>query len=121
MTPRQGAVVGFKSESRLRTRRGILARYSLQALHIVVLPVLPVLPFHVVGFEIAGDGYADCREEVILSKLREEAKSFQLVLHGIFEFRKTKLYALRVQRSVQFGNHVAGGDVYARDRLRGNN
>jgi len=40
-----------------------LARYSLQALHIVVLPVLPVLPFHVVGFEIAGDGSADCHND----------------------------------------------------------
>ena len=94
------------------------ARYSLRTLHILVLPVLP---FHVVCFEITGDGYADCREEVMLSKLREEAKSFQLVLHGIFELGKTKLYTLRVQRLVQFGNHVAGGDVYARDRLRGNN
>jgi len=80
--------------------------------------VLPVLPLHVIEFEITRNGCTNGREEVILAKLREQAKSLQLVLYGIFEFGKTKLDALRVQRLVQFGDHIAGGDVYAGDRLR---
>src|SRR6476620_9108485 len=66
------------------------------------------------------NGYADGWEEVVLAKLREQAKSFQLVLHGIFEFGKTQFDALRLQRLIQFCNHVAGCDVYAGDRLRCN-
>src|SRR5258708_24027624 len=80
--------------------------------------VLPVLPLDIVGFEITRNGYADGWEEVILAKLREQAKSFQLVLYGIFEFGKTQLYALRVQRLIQFSDHVAGCDFCAGDRLR---
>src|ERR1700721_2533182 len=43
-----------------------------------------------------------------------------LVLYGILELGKTKLDALCVQRLVQFGECIAGGDVHAGDRLRRN-
>src|SRR5215813_13890903 len=81
--------------------------------------VLPVVPFHIIDFKITRHGYADGWEEVALPKLREQAKSLQLILYGILEFGKTQLDTLRMQRLVQFGNHVAGGDIHAGDRLRG--
>src|SRR5258708_28170891 len=82
--------------------------------------VLPVLPLHIIEFEITRNGYADGWEEVILAKLREQAKSFELVLYGIFEFGKTQLDTLRVQRLIHFRNYVADGAYYPGDRLRAN-
>src|SRR6202051_1123240 len=82
--------------------------------------VLPVLPLYTVGFEVTGNGRANGWEKILLAKLREQSKSLQLVLHWIFQFGKAKLDTLRVQRFVQFGDCVAGGDVHAGDRLRRN-
>jgi len=64
-------------------------------------------------FQVTGNGRANGREEILLAKLREQSKSLQLVLYRIFQFGKAQLDALRVQRLVQFGDGIAGGDVHA--------
>src|SRR5690242_19676714 len=64
--------------------------------------VLPVVPLHIVDLKITRHGYADGRKETALPKLREQSKSFQLILYGILEFGKTQLDPARVQCFVQF-------------------
>src|ERR1700742_927701 len=91
---------------------------SSPACHFLALGlILPVLPLHIIDFQVTGNGCADGREETLLAKLREQSESLQLVLHRIFQFGKTELDTPRVQRLVQFGNSIAGGDVHAGDRL----
>src|ERR1700736_5429330 len=80
--------------------------------------ILPVFPIDIVEFQVAGNGRADGREEVALAKLRKKSKPLQLVLYGVLELGKAKLDASRVQRLVQLGDRVAGGNVDTGDRLR---
>src|ERR1700726_2262213 len=80
--------------------------------------LLPVLPLYIVDFQVTGNGCANGWEKILLAKLREQSKSLQLVLYWIFQFGKAELDTLRVQRLVQFGECIAGGDVHAGDRLR---
>src|SRR4029077_18055793 len=82
--------------------------------------VLPVLPLHIIDFQVAGNGCANGWEKILLAKLREQYESLQLVLYWIFQFGKAQLDTLRVQRLVQFGDCIAGGDVHAGDWLRRN-
>src|ERR1700686_1347208 len=96
------------------------ARAACKAASLVRSRVLPVLPLHIMNFQVTGNGCADRWEKATLAKLREQSKSLQLVLYGIFEFGKAKLDTLRVQRLVQFGDCIAGGDVHAGDWLRAN-
>src|SRR5262249_60770521 len=81
---------------------------------------LPTLPVHIVELEIAGNGNANCRKEILFAKLCEQSKSLQLVLYRIFQLGETKLDAPLVQRLVQLRNCVACGDVHAGDRFRRN-
>src|SRR4029077_13480823 len=80
--------------------------------------VLPVLPLYIVDFQVTGNGCANGWEKILLAKLREQSKSLQLVLYWIFQFGKAELDTLRVQRLVQFGDCIAGGDVHAGYWLR---
>src|ERR1700730_662183 len=96
------------------------ARAACKAASLVWSRVLPVLPLHIMNFKVTGNGCANRWEKATLAKLREQSKSLQLVLYGIFEFGKAKLDTLRVQRLVQFGDYIAGGDVHAGDWLRRN-
>src|SRR5262245_29234575 len=84
------------------------------------LLVFPILPLDAARFEITRNRHSDGWEEELLTKLCEQAKSLQLVLHRILQFGKTQLDPLRMQCLIQFGNHVAGGDVHAGHRLRCN-
>src|SRR6516225_3760638 len=79
--------------------------------------VLPVIPLDIGDFQIARNGRADGRKEVTLAELRIQSESLQLVLDGVLEFGKAKLDPSLVQRYVQLGDGVAGGDVDAGDGL----
>src|ERR1700739_3161981 len=95
--------------------------YSSPACHFLTFGlVLPVLPLYIVDFQVTGNGCAKGWEKILLAKLREQSKSLQLVLYRIFQFGKAELDTLRVQRLVQFGDCIAGGDVHAGDWLRRN-
>jgi hypothetical protein len=60
------------SELRERVRLVPISEVNQRCLKPSILPlpfglVLPVVPLHIIDFEITGDGYADGREEVALS------------------------------------------------------
>src|SRR6266567_7472183 len=80
--------------------------------------VLPVIPSNIVDFKVTGNGRAEGWKEVAFAELRVQSKPLQLVLHRILEFGKAKFDAPRVQRLVQFGDGIAGGDVDACDGFR---
>ena len=71
-----------------------------------VRAVLPVLPIHVVGFEVTADSSANRRKEEVLAEPGKQTKSFELVLDRALHLGKAQLNAGQVQDIIQFGQHI---------------
>jgi hypothetical protein len=63
-------------------------------------------------FQIAVDGFANCRKEVVFPKLREQTESFQLVFYGVFEFGEAQFNTLGMQGGIQLADCVGRCDVF---------
>ena len=50
--------------------------------------ILPVHPVDVMGLEISGDGFLNCRKKARIADPCQQSESFQLVFHGILELGK---------------------------------